>query len=66
MNKMNFKTTKEVAREYGISEVTQWRDRFPNGPLEFYRIAGKIKYTIEQLERYFEAKRVGRDKNSSN
>jgi hypothetical protein len=29
MSEINFKTTKQLADEYGISEVTQWRDRYP-------------------------------------
>lgn len=62
---MNFKTTKQLADEEGISEVTQWRDRYPKGPLEFYRIAGKIRYSSEQLQKYFEAKRVGSGKAST-
>jgi hypothetical protein len=64
MSEINFKTTKQLADEYGISEVTQWRDRYPKGPLEFYRISGKIRYSTEQLQKYFEAKRVGSGKTS--
>jgi hypothetical protein len=62
MSEKQFNTTKDLVEKYGISEVTQWRDRFPRGPLEYYRLAGKIKYSPEQLERYLEAKRVGADK----
>ena len=60
MNTKRFTTPHELQKEEGISLVTQWRDRYPRGPLEFYRICGRIKYSQEQLENYFEAKRVGR------
>ena len=54
-----FITTKEFREITGESEITQYRNRFPKGPLEFYRLAGRIVYTKEQVERYLETKRVG-------
>ena len=54
-----FYTPQEFQKITGESEITQYRNRYPKGPLEFYRLAGKIVYTPEQIERYLEAKRVG-------
>ena len=65
MSDTNFKTPKDLKDDHGISEVTQWRERYPRGPLEFYRIAGKIKYTPDQISRYLESKRVGATKENA-
>jgi hypothetical protein len=60
MNDLEFKTTKEVAAQYHISEISQWRYR-KSGELEHYRVAGKILYSQAQLLKFFEGRRVGRD-----
>lgn len=59
MDTTKFKTPKQLREETGISEITQWRDRYPNGSLEFYRLAGRIVYSPDQIDRYLESKRVG-------
>jgi len=58
MENLEFKTVEEVAQQYHMSEVSQWRYR-KAGDLDYYRVAGKILYTPQQLFQFFETRRQG-------
>ena len=53
MSDLNFKTTKDVAEIFHMSEISQWRAR-KAGELDFYRIGGKILYSESQLREFAE------------
>jgi hypothetical protein len=50
-------TDKELCGVWGCSPVTTWRLR-RDGELDYCRVAGKIRYTPEAIQRYIERKQI--------
>ena len=53
-----FLTAREVTKLYAIplGTLSQWRTR-KTGP-DYFKINGSVRYSVEELDRFFESSRV--------